>query len=288
MGKVIDVQNIIQSLPSLTETVKQYGLLANKGHSKNLGQNFLLDYNITKKIVRLCGVLKNHTVLEIGPGPGGLTRAILEEQPNALHVVDLDETCIQVMKDLQKQIPFLIPHHQDALLFDFKAIAKNEKIFILSNLPYHIGTELLIHWLKNISYIYGMVLMFQKEVAERIVATPHTKAYGRLSIISQYFCDIEMGFHLPAKLFTPAPKVDSTVLKFTPKKDIDLLLLPFLEKVSALAFGQRRKMLRSSLKNIMNEDDFKACDIEPTKRAEELALQDFITISKYCKEKGKV
>jgi 16S rRNA (adenine1518-N6/adenine1519-N6)-dimethyltransferase len=273
---------IIEALPSLFETVKQYGLLENKNHSKRLGQNFLLDYNVTKKIVRLSDSLENKYVIEIGPGPGGLTRAILEQNPKQLHVVDMDTTCIKVMNDLKKKIPTLIPHHCDALKFDINSILlSTEKVYILSNLPYHIGTELLIGWLKMLNRIDGMVLMFQKEVADRIIANPGSKTYGRLSIISQYCCEIEHGLDLSPHYFTPAPKIHSTVLRFVPKKSADLSKLPFLERVTGLAFGNRRKMLRSSLKTILGEEDFVILNIDAQKRAENLTGDEFLKIADY-------
>lgn len=275
-------KDIINDLPSLFETVKQYGLLENKNHSKRLGQNFLLDYNVTKKIVRLSDSLENKNVIEIGPGPGGLTRAILEQNPKQLHVIDMDTTCIRLMDDLKKKIPTLITHHCDALKFNMASVfPDNEKVYILSNLPYHIGTELLMQWFKIINTIEGMVLMFQKEVADRIIAEPHNKTYGRLSIISQYCCDIEYGLDLSPHYFTPAPKVHSTVLRFVPKMNVDLLKLPYLERVTGLAFGNRRKMLRSSLKTIMNEDDFSTLDIDHQKRAENLTCNEFLKITDY-------
>ncbi len=279
-------KDIIDGLPTLFETVRQYGLLENKKHSKRLGQNFLLDYNVTKKIVRLADNLEHKNVIEIGPGPGGLTRAILEQNPKQLHVVDMDKTCIKVMDDLKIKIPTLITHHCDALKFDITSVLLgDEKAYILSNLPYHIGTELLIQWLKRIDVIEGMVLMFQKEVADRIMAPPGCKTYGRLSIISQYCCDIEHGLDLNPRYFTPPPNVHSTVLRFVPKKGIDLSKLPFLEHVTSLAFGNRRKMLRSSLKSIMSEDAFGELNIDSQKRAENLTGQEFLRISDYVSQR---
>lgn len=279
-------KQIIDELPSLFETIKQYGLLENKKHSKRLGQNFLLDYNVTKKIVRLANNLEHKNVIEIGPGPGGLTRAILEQNPKQLHVVDMDKTCIKVMDDLKVKIPTLITHHCDALKFDMKSVLSgNEKAYILSNLPYNIGTELLIQWLKTINVIEGMVLMFQKEVADRIIAPPDCKAYGRLSIISQYCCDIEHGLDLSPHYFTPPPKVHSTVLRFVPKKDIDVSKFPFLERVTSLAFGSRRKMLRSALKSIMSEEAFVELNIDSQKRAENLTHEDFLRIADYVSKR---
>ncbi|MBP9753267.1 MAG: ribosomal RNA small subunit methyltransferase A, partial [Proteobacteria bacterium] len=231
-------------LDSLLKTVQKFGLLENKGFSKSLGQNFLLDFNVTQKIVRCSPSLTNKIVVEVGPGPGGLTRAILEQNPKVLHVIEMDPKAILVMEELQKHYPNLIIHHEDALKIDFKNFVcdKGQKITILSNLPYHIGTALLTKWFDIINSIESMTLMFQKEVADRIIANPHSKEYGRLSIISQYLCMIDHGFDLSPHLFTPPPKVFSSVLTFYPKSDVDLSLCENLQKITEKAFSQRRKM----------------------------------------------
>lgn len=269
----------IDKLPSLAQTVKDFGLLSHKAFSKSLGQNFLLDYNITQKIVKLCGnILQGNIVVEVGPGPGGLTRAIIEKSPKELHVIEMDSKCIRVMEQLKSIFPSMTIHQQDALTFDIKQLG--EKVHILSNLPYHIGTELLIQWVKDCSYIKSMTLMFQKEVADRIIAKPNTKEYGRLSVISQYCFDIDHGFDLPPSVFTPAPKVYSTVLHFKPKENIDLQLIDKLEKITKDAFGMRRKMIRSSLKKIFSADQLESLMISPTLRAEDLTLENYVELSK--------
>lgn len=279
----VDKMTFIDTLPSLLQTVKNFGLLSEKAFSKSLGQNFLLDYNITQKIVRLTGAtLTNANVVEIGPGPGGLTRAIIEKNPKAFHVVEMDPKCIAVMNQLKKGFNQLHIHHQDALTFDIATLG--EPVHILSNLPYHIGTELLTRWLHQTPLIQSMTLMFQKEVADRIIAKPDTKAYGRLSVICQYCFDIEHAFDLPPSAFTPAPKVYSTVLHFKPKEELDLSLIPALEHVTKHAFGMRRKMIRSTLKGLFSSCQLEELGIKPTLRAEDLTLDDYILLAK---QKGK-
>lgn len=269
----------IDTLPSLFQTVKDFGLLKEKAFSKSLGQNFLLDYNITQKIVRLTGSsLTDSLVVEIGPGPGGLTRAIIEKNPKAFHVVEMDPKCIAVMNQLKKGFAPLQIHHQDALTFDIATLG--EPVHILSNLPYHIGTELLTRWLHQTPLIQSMTLMFQKEVADRIIAEADTKAYGRLSVICQYCFDIEHAFDLPPSVFTPAPKIDSTVLHFKPKRNIDLSLIPKLELVTKHAFSMRRKMIRSTLKGLFSVDQLESLGIQPTLRAEDLTQEHYILLAK--------
>ena len=270
----------IQKLPSIVQTIQNFNLLKHKNFSKSLGQNFLTDYNIIQKIVTFAGDLSDKIVLEIGSGPGGLTRAILEHNPKELHVVEMDPECIPILKALQKDFPQLHIHHQDALIFDIKDIVpSNEKLHIVANLPYNVGTPLLIEWLKKSAFIHSMTLMFQKEVADRITAKVNTKQYGRLSIISQYLCEVDTCFHLPPHLFTPAPKVDSCVVHLKPKPNVTHDLLPILEKITEKGFGQRRKMIRSSLKGLISEALMEECGLKPTLRAENLTLEDFINLA---------
>lgn len=274
----------IQKLPSIVQTIQDFNLLKKKGFSKSLGQNFLTDYNIIQKIVNFAGNLSDKIVLEIGSGPGGLTRAILEHNPKELHVVEMDPECITVLEALQKVFPQIHIHHQDALTFDIKDIASdNNKIHIVANLPYNVGTPLLIEWMKHADFIDSMTLMFQKEVADRITAKVNTKQYGRLSIISQYLCSVENCFHLLPYLFTPAPKVDSCVVHLKPYDNVDAALLPMLEKITEKGFGQRRKMIRSSLKGLVSEENLQDSNLKPTLRAENLTLEDFITLATVLK-----
>lgn len=271
-------------LPTLRETVDFYGLMANKA----LGQNFLLDSNITDKIIRQSLAQQNISdfrqvnIIEIGPGPGGLTRSILKAEPRSLTVVEMDSRCIQIMKDLQVETD--TPMHiinGDALLFDPTENIPSPRQ-IISNLPYNVSVPLLLKWLSQISEFSALTLMFQKEVAERITASTHSKDYGRISIIAQLTCSIKKLFDLNPECFTPAPKIWSSVLLFQPLENaITAKDIAKIEKITALAFGQRRKMLRQSLKSFNNiTDKLEQIGISPTARAEEIPPQKFLELSR--------
>lgn len=269
-------------LPSLREVITFYQLQA----TKNLGQNFLTDLNLTRKIVRAAGDLTDIHVIEIGPGPGGLTRALLESPAASVTVVELDARCIPIMQELQKAYPDRLHIvHADALNLDISTLQPAPRA-IIANLPYNVATPLLINWLDMLYHapnaLQSMTLMFQKEVAERICSEPNCKSYGRLSIIAQWLCDVSLCFDIPPSAFLPAPKVTSTVIHLTPltaprysaKKVI-------LEKILASAFNQRRKMLRSSLKNFSSnvEELLNAAHIDPQRRAETLSIEEFCRIA---------
>ena len=240
----------IDNLPPLRDIIAEHDLAA----KKQLGQNFLLDLNLTSRIARTAGDLSDTTVIEVGPGPGGLTRAILASGAKNLIAVERDDRCIEALNT------YLAPAYPDrfqvvsgdALEQDFEALAPKPRR-IMSNLPYNIATPLLIGWLKRIhadpSAFAGLTLMFQSEVADRITAKPRTKAYGRLSIMSQWLCHVRPEFNIDKRAFTPPPKIQSTVVTLTPRKT-PLVSVGWdeMEKVTAAAFGQRRKMLRQSLK----------------------------------------
>ena len=268
----------MKNLPSLRSVVDQYGL----NPKKSLGQNFLFDQNITDKIVRVAGVGPDDEVFEIGPGPGGLTRSILAVNPLKLTVIEQDFRCIAALSELKDIYPQLHIINDDALKFkedDF--ITKKAKI--VANLPYNIGTVLLMKWLGNISLWSSFTLMFQKEVAERIVAIPGSKAYGRLSIISQLLCDVDSHFDLKPEVFFPAPKVTSTVISLYPKKQIPSNeIIKAIQMIAKHLFNQRRKMLRSSLKNVHSDLDGLIFDtkISLSQRPEELSIVDFTMIAK--------
>lgn len=270
---------------TLRETVDKYGLMA----QKSLGQNFLLDSNITGKIVRSSLIrqglpsFSGFHLAEVGPGPGGLTRAILEENPDSLTVIEMDKRCIAIMEELQKQtaVPMQIVNG-DALKFDVAANLPQPRQ-IISNLPYNISVPLLTGWLKNMPSYAALTLMFQKEVAERITAPTCCKDYGRLSVLAQLTCRIDKLFDLNPECFTPAPKIWSTVLLFRPAERV---LAPktfaALEKLTAAAFGQRRKMLRQSLKAFPSVlDKFADFGIAPTARAEELVPEQFLQLADF-------
>ena len=273
----------MQEIPSLKDTVTQYGLLA----KKSLGQNFLLDMNVTNKIIRSTleaqkkDSFTGEAVYEIGPGPGGLTRAILAANPQKLTVIEMDKRCIQIMQELQSAgHPELIIVEGDALQYNF---CQDNKVptNIISNLPYNISVPLLLNWLKDITQFSSLTLMFQKEVAERILALPNNKNYGRLSVIAQLTSHIKPLFNLNPNCFVPAPKIWSTVLLFQPKeKAIDKKLLNMVEKITELAFGQRRKMLRQSLKSLPNLESFCAqLDIPLTARGENITPEQYLQLA---------
>ena len=272
-------------LPSLKETVERYELLA----KKSLGQNFLLDKNITDKIIRSSlekqgkDSFANEMVVEVGPGPGGLTRSILEAEPFQLTVIEMDSRCIQIMNEIKTITGDKLNIVEgDALQYDFSGMDKTKKCNIVSNLPYNISVPLLIKWLKNMQDFDSLTLMFQKEVAERIIAEAGNKNYGRLSVLAQITCQIKTLFNINPSCFVPAPKIWSTVLLFRPLQNIpNAQILQKVEKVTEAAFGQRRKMLRQSLKNIPNITEIcQQCAIDMTQRAEDLSPQKYLELAK--------
>lgn len=268
----------MNDLPPLREVIEAHDL----GAKKSLGQHFLLDLNLTAKIVRAASVTENDAILEIGPGPGGLTRSLLAAGAQVI-AIERDARCIDALEALGAYYPErLTIVEADALRADELALlGERAPVKIVANLPYNISTELLIKWLKAGPALWSsMTLMFQKEVADRILAAPGSKTYGRLSVIAQATSLPTRAFDLPARAFTPPPKVDSSVVQFTPAdKKCDLAAL---ERVTAAAFGQRRKMLRSSLKSLYTdrlEDTLAAAGIKPTQRAEEVSVEQFIVLS---------
>jgi len=267
-------------LPPLKDVIHQFELNARK----KLGQNFLLDLNLTRKIVGFTGQLKDVHVIEIGPGPGGLTRALLESNTLSVTVVETDPRAVQVMENLQSHYPDrlkIIPG--DAIKLDIATLCPAPRILV-ANLPYNIATVLLIGWLRQITDFQRMTLMFQKEVADRITATPGSRTYGRLSVLSQWLCDVHLDFNVPKTAFTPPPKVMSSVVSFIPRAEpLAKANLQTLQTITGLAFGQRRKMLRRSLKSL--ELDFDALDISPTLRAEDLSVIEFCKIAQAADQK---
>lgn len=267
-------------LPSLREHLQQHHIAADK----KLGQHFLLDQNVTDKVVRFAGDLQHTHVIEIGPGPGGLTRAILKANPASLTLVEKDSRFISLLQEVAASSPKNVTVLEgDALQVSLPRLTPEPRA-VMANLPYNVGTSLLIGWLHNIatnaeSYTQ-LILMLQKEVVDRLVATPHSKAYGRLSILTQWLCEVESLFHLPPSAFSPPPKVDSTVVRLVPRAKPEPCDMQTLEKLTAAAFGQRRKMLRRSLASFHpdTENWLKSKDIDPTARAENLTLADFIRL----------
>ena len=268
------------SLPPLRETIERYDL----GAKKSLGQHFLLDLNITRKIARLGDVGAGDAVLEIGPGPGGLTRALLETGATVT-AIERDRRCLEAMDELGAHYPNkLNVIEADALGADeAELVGAAAPVKIVANLPYNISTELLVKWLKAGQGLWSvMALMFQKEVADRILAAPGSKTYGRLSVIAQAASEPSRGFELPARAFTPPPKVASAVVLFHPPAE-RVGDLKALETVTQAAFSQRRKMLRSSLKPVFGpslEAALEKAGVRETQRAEEISVAQFKALAK--------
>jgi len=267
------------ALPPLIEIIRRFGLEPRK----SLGQNFLLDPRLTLKIAQATGNLAGINVVEIGPGPGGLTRALLEAGAARVVAVERDERCIAALAELAASYPGRLEIvAADALDLDAATLVPAPRR-IIANLPYNIATPLLIGWLRQIGEWQALGLMFQKEVAERLVARPRTKAYGRLSVLTQWLTEADLAFDIPPGAFLPAPKVTSTVTVLRPRPQ-PLAPADFatLERITAAGFGQRRKMLRGSLKTL-GVDALALCaaaGIEPTARAEELDIAQFCALAR--------
>ncbi len=269
-------------LPPLRDVIETHGLQAKKA----LGQNFLLDLNLTRKIARASGDLSGSDVLEIGPGPGGLTRAMLMEGARKVVAIERDPRCLPALAQIADAYPGRLDVIEgDALKFD-PAAHLNGPVKIVANLPYNVGTELLIRWINRPDwppFWNSLTLMFQREVAQRIVAAPGDKAYGRLGVLANWRTSSRIVFDVPPHAFTPAPKVTSSIVHLSaleaPRYDADV---GKLERVTGKAFGQRRKMLRASLKGLLPDPigQLTSLDIDPTRRAETLSLEEFCAISR--------
>lgn len=262
-------------LPPLRDVIRRHGLRAKKSFS----QNFLLDLNLTGRIARAAGALRGFNVIEIGPGPGGLTRALLAEGAERVIAVEHDPRCVEALGELTAVYgERLQVIEADALQTRPQDLA-SAPIKIVANLPYNISTPLLISWLRDLDGIQAMTLMFQREVADRLAARPRTKAYGRLSVITQWLCEVQPQFNLPKDAFTPPPKVMSTVVNLTPRPTpVADAEFAALEAVTQAAFGQRRKMLRASLKALGL--DLSAAGVPETARAEELTPEQFCALAR--------
>jgi 16S rRNA (adenine1518-N6/adenine1519-N6)-dimethyltransferase len=276
----------LDELPPLREVVRSHDLMA----KKSLGQNFLFDLNLTGRIARAAGPLREATVIEVGPGPGGLTRALLAEGARKVVAIERDDRCLAALAEIEAACPGrLIVIPGDALEMDYAALAREHggegPVRIVANLPYNIGTPLLTRWIETANwppFWDKMVLMFQREVAERIVATPQTRAdYGRLSVLCGWRTRARILFDVPPSAFTPRPKVTSSVVELTP------LAAPLpcrgetLARVAQAAFGQRRKMLRQSLKSLGGDaqDLLARAGIAETARAEEISVEGFTALA---------
>lgn len=269
-------------LPPLRDVIATHGLNARK----ELGQNFLLDLNLTRRIARVSGPLEGITVIEVGPGPGGLTRALLMEGADKVIAIERDPRTLPILEEISAAYPGRLEIVlADALEVDYRALAKGPTR-IIANLPYNIATPLLTNWLSASPYpmfFENMVLMFQKEVALRICAEPGSKAYGRLSILSGWLTEANIAFDINPNAFTPPPKVTSSLVHFSPKCDARNVNLSMVENVTRAAFGQRRKMIRQSLKSLALsvEDLLEAVDLKGTERAEILPVSKFLDMAEY-------
>ncbi|QKC84605.1 16S rRNA (adenine(1518)-N(6)/adenine(1519)-N(6))-dimethyltransferase RsmA [Mesorhizobium sp. NZP2077] len=274
----------IDGLPPLRDVIERHGLQAKKA----LGQNFLLDLNLTGKIARAAGDLTNTAVIEVGPGPGGLTRALLSNGARRVVAIERDERCLAALAEVSAHYPGRLEVISgDALKADFAALASaaagdSDPVRIVANLPYNIGTELLVRWLTVVDwppFYLSMTLMFQREVAQRIVAAPGSDAYGRLGVLAGWRTRARIAFDVPPQAFTPPPKVTSSVVHLEPRTTPLATDVKKLGRVTEAAFGQRRKMLRQSVKSLGGEALLERAGIDPTRRAETLSVEEFVRLT---------
>jgi len=267
----------LAALPPLREVIAAHGLDARK----RLGQHFLLDLNLTRRIARAAAPLDQGLVVEVGPGPGGLTRALLLEGAQRVVAIEIDSRAIADLTELQAAADGRLDLVEgDALKIDVATLGPAPRR-IVANLPYNVSTALLVGWLHQADQIADMVLMFQKEVGDRLAAAPRSKDYGRLSVLAQHVCTVQRLFDVAPSAFVPPPKVVSSVVRLRPRPEGRLADLWPLEKVTAAAFGQRRKMLRSSLGSVFSSpvDVLERLGLRPTARAEELSVADFVRLA---------
>jgi 16S rRNA (adenine1518-N6/adenine1519-N6)-dimethyltransferase len=268
----------LQDLPPIRERLAAHDLLA----KKSFGQHFLLDLNVTRKIARLAGPFEGRTAVEVGPGPGGLTQALLESDAGRVVAIEKDRRFMPLLEELRKASQGRLEVIEaDALRTDMNGLLDGAPAQIVSNLPYNVGTPLLVGWLTGPWRPVSMSLMFQKEVADRLAARAGEAAYGRLSVLAQALCRAQVVMDLPARAFTPPPKVASAVVRLDPRPDRpDEATVKALEGITAAAFGQRRKMLRSSLKPLGGEALCAAAGVAADVRAEDIDLAGFLALAK--------
>jgi 16S rRNA (adenine1518-N6/adenine1519-N6)-dimethyltransferase len=272
----------IDDLPPLRDVIKQHALSARK----SLGQNFLLDLNLTARIARAAGPLEDATIIEVGPGPGGLTRALLALGARRVIAVERDERALAALHDISKRYKGRLEIVSgDAMTFDPRPLLGGERARIVANLPYNIATPLLIGWLSVEPWppwYDMMVLMFQREVAERIVARENDEAYGRLAVLSNWRAETKILFDISPAAFVPQPKVTSSVVRLVPRASPEPCDRRALEQVTAAAFGQRRKMLRQSLKSLAADPArlAAAAQLDPTRRAETIPVSGFVAMAR--------
>ncbi|MCK8781626.1 16S rRNA (adenine(1518)-N(6)/adenine(1519)-N(6))-dimethyltransferase RsmA [Rhizobium sp. NTR19] len=271
----------LDGLPPLRDVIQRHGLDAKKA----LGQNFLLDLNLTQKIARSAGPLEDATVIEVGPGPGGLTRAILSLGAKKLIAIERDSRCLPALAEIGDHYPGRLEVIEgDALKTNFAELVPEGPVKIIANLPYNVGTQLLLNWLLPENgqwppFWESLTLMFQKEVGLRIVADEEDDHYGRLGVLAGWRTDARMVFDVPPQAFTPPPKVTSTVVHLAPRANPLPCDVARLERVTHAAFGQRRKMLRQSLKPIGGEALLTKAGIDPQRRAETLSVEEFVRLA---------
>src|SRR3954451_7766069 len=275
------------ALPPLREVVRKHGLLA----KKSLGQNFLFDLNLPGRIARAAGPLENAAIVEVGPGPGGLTRALLAEGARKVIAIERDGRCLAALGEIASAYPGrLVVVAADALAIDFAALvrehAPDNPARICANLPYNIATALLVRWIETepwAPWFDRLTLMFQREVAERVVATPADRAnYGRLAVLCNWRTETRILFDVPPRAFTPPPKVMSSVVELVPRRDPLSCDIRALASVTHAAFGQRRKMLRQSLKSLRKVDAtelLQGAKVDPKQRAEEVDIEGFVALA---------
>jgi 16S rRNA (adenine1518-N6/adenine1519-N6)-dimethyltransferase len=276
------VTNARDGLPPLREVIRQHGLIARK----SLGQNFLFDLNLTERIARAAEPLAGATVFEVGPGPGGLTRSLLTLGAARVIAVERDQRAIAALEEIAAHYPGQLDIvAADALVFDPRTQLDGAPACIVANLPYNIATPLLVSWVSAEPWppwFDRAVLMFQREVAERIVASPGSKTYGRLSILVQWRCEAHILFNVNPSAFVPPPKVTSSVLRIVPKPAPTPCDRRLLETVTQAAFGQRRKMLRQSLRSLDSDTAalLGAAGLDPTARAEDIPVDGYVALAR--------
>jgi 16S rRNA (adenine1518-N6/adenine1519-N6)-dimethyltransferase len=275
--------NPIDDLPPLREVIRRHGLSARK----SLGQNFLLDLNLTARIARAAGPLEGVNVVEVGPGPGGLTRALLAAGARRVIGVERDSRAVAALGDIAARYPGRLDIVEaDALSFDVRPLLDGSPTRVIANLPYNLATALLVSWLSIEQWppwYDNLVLMFQREVAERIVASPGSRSYGRLSVLASWRTEAKLLFDVAPSAFVPRPKIVSSIVRLTPRQLPQPASLVNLERVTAAAFGQRRKMLRQSLKTLISDPSalLAAANIDPTARAEDIPVDGFVALARF-------
>lgn len=262
------------SLPSLAETIRIFDLRADK----SLGQHFLLDPSLLARIAAAAGNLAGLNVIEIGPGPGGLTRALLETKAVSVTAIEFDKRAVAAITALAATTDRLHIIEADAMKADLPALVPAPRV-VVANLPYNIGTLLLVNWLQQAAEFQSLTLMFQLEVADRVCAMPNSRAYGRVSVLAQWLCDVSMLMRIPAGAFAPPPKVESALIRLVPRPHQPTREeLKAMERLTAAAFGQRRKMLRGALKPLGGEALCAEAGIDASRRAETLSIEEFVAL----------